>query len=129
MSDNMKNFLAKLSADVELAKKAATLDKDAIIALAKELGIELTDADFAAKDEMNADELTAIHGGSEQQDWASFDNCPGKNGIQDCFCAAGGGGQRDENGDVCACVGYGQGYRGGEMCICPLVGVGIDDDI
>ena len=128
MTENTKKFLAKLSADAELAKKAAQLDKDAVIALAKELGVELTAADFAAKDEMSADELAAVHGGNEQ-DWADFNNCPGQNGIQDCLCAAGGGGQRDENGDVCACVGYGQGYRGGTKCICPLVGVGADDDI
>ena len=128
MTENMKNFLAKISADKELAKKASALELADLIALAKELGIELTEADLAAKDEMSADELTAIHGGNEQ-DWADFNNCPGQNGIQDCFCAAGGGGQRDENGDVCACVGYGQGYRGGTKCICPLVGVGADDDI
>ena len=79
------------------------------------------------------DELTTIHGGmtstQQEQAWADFNNCPGTNGQQDCFCAAGGGGQRDENGDVCACVGYGQGYRGGAKCICPLVGVGADDEI
>lgn len=128
MTENMKNFLAKISADKELAKKASALELADVIALAKELGIDLTEADLAAKDEMSADELAAIHGGNEQ-DWADFNNCPGQNGIQDCLCAAGGGGQRDENGDVCACVVYGQGYRGGAKCICPLVGVGADDDI
>ena len=134
MTGIMKNFLKKLSENKELAEKAAKLDKEALIALAKELGFELTEADFAQPEaSLSEDELTVIHGGAtstqEEQDWADFNNCSGPNGTQDCFCAAGGGGQRDENGDVCACVGYGQGYRGGQKCICPLVGVGADDDI
>ena len=129
MTESMKTFLAKVSADKALAEKAAKLDKDALIALAKDLGIELTEDDFSAKNDVSEDELAAIHGGHDQQDWASFNNCPGKNGVQDCFCAAGGGGKQDENGDICACVGYGQGYRGGSKCICPLAGLGQDDDV
>lgn len=131
MTESMKNFLAKVSGNKALAEKIGKLEKvDDLIAAAKEVGIELTEADFTQpEDAVSEDELAAIHGGQEQQDWADFNNCPGTNGIQDCFCAAGGGGQRDENGDVCACVGYGQGYRGGEKCICPLVGVGVDDEI
>ena len=134
MTGNMKAFLKKLSENKELAEKAAKLDKEALIALAKELGFELTEADFAQPESsLSEDELTVIHGGTtstqQEQAWADFNNCSGGNGIQDCFCAAGGGGQRDENGDVCACVGYGQGYRGGRKCICPLVGVGTDDEI
>ena len=134
MTENMKNFLAKVSEDKALVEKINQLNKEALIALAKEVDVELTEADFAQPEaSLSEDELTVIHGGAtstqEEQDWADFNNCSGPNGTQDCFCAAGGGGQRDENGDVCACVGYGQGYRGGQKCICPLVGVGADDDI
>lgn len=134
MTENMKSFLAKVSEDKGLVEKISKLDKAGLIALAKELGFELTEADFAQPESsLSEDELTVIHGGTtstqQEQAWADFNNCSGGNGIQDCFCAAGGGGQRDENGDVCACVGYGQGYRGGQKCICPLVGVGADDDI
>lgn len=135
MTANMKNFLAKVSGDKALAEKIGKLEKaDDLIVAAKEIGIELTEADFAQPEaSLSEDELTVIHGGTtstqQEQAWADFNNCSGGNGIQDCFCAAGGGGQRDENGDVCACVGYGQGYRGGRKCICPLVGVGTDDDI
>ena len=135
MTENMKNFLAKVSADKALVEKIGKLEKaDDLITAAKEVGVELTEADFVqAEAPLSEDELSAIHGGvtstQQEQDWADFNNCSGPNGQQDCFCAAGGGGQRDENGDVCACVVYGQGYRGGEKCICPLVGVGADDDI
>ena len=135
MTANMKNFLAKVSGDKALAEKIGKLEKaDDLIVAAKEIGIELTEADFAQPESsLSEDELTVIHGGTtstqQEQAWADFNNCSGPNGTQDCFCAAGGGGQRDENGDVCACVGYGQGYRGGQKCICPLVGVGADDDI
>lgn len=135
MTANMKNFLAKVSEDKALAEKIGKLEKvDELITAAKAVGIELTETDFVQPENaLSEDELTVIQGGvtstQQEQDWADFNNCPGANGIQDCFCAAGGGGQRDENGDVCACVGYGQGYRGGQKCICPLVGVGADDEI
>ena len=135
MTANMKNFLAKVSEDKALAEEIGRLEKvDELIAAAKAVGIELTETDFVQPENaLSEDELTVIQGGvtstQQEQDWADFNNCPGANGIQDCFCAAGGGGQRDENGDVCACVGYGQGYRGGQKCICPLVGVGADDEI
>ena len=135
MTANMKNFLAKVSEDKALAVKIGKLEKvDELIAAAKAVGIELTETDFVQPENaLSEEELTVIPGGvtstQQEQDWADFNNCPGANGIQDCFCAAGGGGQRDENGDVCACVGYGQGYRGGQKCICPLVGVGADDEI
>ena len=129
MTENMKRFLAKVSGDKALAEKIGKLEKaDELIAAAKEIGFELTEAELAQpEDALSEDELTAIHGGNEQ-DWADFNNCSGANGVQDCFCAAGGGGQRDENGDICACVGYGQGCRGGQKCICPVVGVGMDDE-
>ena len=135
MTANMKNFLAKVSEAKARAEKIRKLEKvDELIAAAKAVGIELTETDFVQPENaLSEDELTVIQGGvtstQQEQDWADFNNCPGANGIQDCFCAAGGGGQRDENGDVCACVGYGQGYRGGQKCICPLVGVGADDEI
>ena len=117
MSENMKHFLAKLSADVELAKKAAMLDKDALIALAKELGFDLTDADFAKTEgELNENELKVVAGGKA------------------CYCVMGGGGEADSQDDVCACVAYGQGHisedsnytlkRGGVRCVCVLGGGG-----
>ena len=56
MTENMKKFLEKVSADKALAEKFANLDKDAVVALAKELGIELTEADFAQPEgEITAD--------------------------------------------------------------------------
>ena len=131
MTENMKNFLKKVTEDKELGKKVSKLNNEELIALASGLGIALTEADFVqAESALSEDELAAIHGGRDEQDWADFNNCSGTNGQQDCFCAAGGGGQADENGDTCVCVLYGQGGRGsGQTCTCPVIGVGNDDDI
>ena len=47
MTENMKCFLAKVSEDKALAEKASKLEKDELIVLAKEMGVNLTEADFA----------------------------------------------------------------------------------
>ena len=109
MTQNMEKFLAKLSADAELAKKAITLDKDALIALAKELGFDLTDADFAKPEgEVSLNELAAVTGGG------------------DCLCVAAGGGTRDEDSKPCGCVAAGGGYHdnGEQRCYCIVGGSG-----
>ena len=73
MSDNMKKFLELVSKDENLKKKLEKLDNtvyeqasQAGIALAKEFGIELTEADFVRKEsdgELSDDELDAVSGG------------------------------------------------------------------
>lgn len=63
MTTTMKAFLEKLSADKELAIKASKLDKAELIALAKELGLDLTEADFAPDASMDDAELTTVVGG------------------------------------------------------------------
>ena len=47
MTENMKKFLETVSKSEELTAKINGMDKEAIIAAAKALGIELTDTDFA----------------------------------------------------------------------------------
>ncbi len=74
MSENMKKFLELVSKDETLKQKMQAFSdmepKDAIsasIALAKELGIELSEADFAKEElgsELIDDELDAVVGGS-----------------------------------------------------------------
>ncbi len=73
MSENMKKFLELISKDENLKKKMAELEKmesdkaiREIIALAKEHGIELSEADFVkaeSDDELSDDELDAVAGG------------------------------------------------------------------
>ena len=113
MSENMKKFLEKVSADKALAEKFANLDKDAVVALAKELGIELTEADFAQPEgEIAADEMESVVGGYKR-----------------CACYAGGGGKEDSEGNVCACVGAGMGLikvDGEARCACVSVGTGYE---
>ena len=119
MTENMKKLLEKLSADKTMAEKVAKLEKADLIAAAKALGIELTEADFAqATEEINDDELNAVTGGA----------------LQNCWCVAGGGGAADpEDGTAaCACVlvGYGdRGYSAGDAyCACAATGGGYDMD-
>ena len=122
MTENMKKFLELVSKNEELGKKLCEADKEAVIAMAKELGIALTNADFAQNNELSDDELDAVAGGG----W-------------DCGCFMGGGGTGDGeitfvgetvNQKTCACVLAGAGmatYSDGKdrsRCACALAGTG-----
>lgn len=113
MTENMKRFLEKISGDRELAEKLSRAEKDALIAEAEDMGIELTDADFTPEENaMSEDELGTVAGGGQ------------------CWCAAAGGGTKDETiGDkACGCVAYGQGNdkNGDDRCACILGGSGVN---
>ena len=129
MSENLKKFLALIASNKELEKKALACNelgeekcKLAFLELAKENGIELTEADFAKKEksvsgELSDDELDAVAGG----------------GGCGCFAGGGGGGTDSNDGRTygCACVVYGQGGdgRANDMnCICPAFGTGFDNE-
>ena len=108
MTENMKKFLEAVSKNKELCEKANKLDKDALTALAKELGIELTEADFAQpKNELNDDELETVAGGK-------------------CGCMFAGGGDitNDAHGCVCAVAGIGLFRNGDTRCSCVAAGDG-----
>ena len=126
MSENLKKFLELITSDKELEKKALACNdlgeekgKLAMIELAKENGIELTEADFEKKEatgELSDDELDAVAGGG---------------GCQ-CPLAGGGGGVDANDGKVygCACTSYGQGGDGRAKdfnCFCVILGDGYDD--
>ncbi len=109
----MKKFLEAVSKSEELFKKVGDCDKEALILMAKELGIVLTDADFEKPSaELSDDELDAVSGGSDVS----------------CACALGGGGTKDNNDKTCACVLAGGGYTktGRERCVCGFAGYGYD---
>ena len=121
MNGNMKDFLKKLSGNKELAEKAAKLDKEGLIALAKELGFELTEADFVQPDgAVSDDELEVVTGGDA------------------CYCAMGGGGTDGEKDNLCVCPLVGAGMYTGDdedggpgpwaRCCCPMVGYGRSAD-
>lgn len=115
MTENFKAFLEKVSEGEALAAKVSKeTDKNAIIAMAKELGVELTLADFEdkAEAELSDDDLDAVTGGSDVS----------------CACAMGGGGTKDTNDRTCACVLAGVGYDkdGSERCLCGFAGYGYD---
>ena len=113
MTENMKKFLEQVSADKALMEQVVTLDKEALIALAKEWGLELTEADFVAPEgEIAADALETVAGG-----------------YQRCVCLFGGGGKKDEDGAACGCVAAGAGisnHDGEARCICAAAGTGYE---
>ena len=126
MSENLKKFLDLLGSDKELEAKALACNelgeekgKEAMLALAKECGIELTAADLEkqaepASRELDDDELDAVAGGD---------------GFCYCTAGGGGGGTDDNDGKVfgCGCVAYGQGGDGSASdcnCLCMIVGQG-----
>ena len=112
MTENLKKFLEAVSANKELAEKMSKATKEELIAIAKEMGFELTEADFEkpAVQTLDDDELDAVAGGDP------------------CFCAFGGGGEADANDKTCACViaGYGSTKKGDSRCTCAVGGAGSD---
>ena len=90
MSENLKAFLAKVSADAQLIERLkAAKEYGEIIALAKEIGLELTLADIEPDNsELSEDELNAVSGG--------------KSGGCFCILAGGGGGKngRDDYKEI-----------------------------
>ena len=114
MTENLQKFLELVSKNEELSKNVGKMGKEELLALAKELGVTLTEADLAkpAVQELDDDELDAVAGGSDVS----------------CACAMGGGGTKDSNDKTCACVLAGVGYDdgGGERCLCGFAGYGYD---
>lgn len=112
MTANMKKFLELISESKELAPKMKDASKDDLIALAKTLNIELTDADFEQSAEISDEELNAVAGGDA------------------CICVLGGGGAASKGEKSCVCVGGGGGqYKNGTArCACPVAGLGVMAD-
>lgn len=108
MTDNMKRLLEKMSADSALAARANGIGKDELIALAHELGLELTESDFesVADTGVDGDELEQITGGGA------------------CACAVGGGGTADDKCNACGCViaGHGTFVDNCQRCACSIGG-------
>ena len=132
MSENLKKFLELLASNKELEAKALACNdlgeekgKEAILALAKECGMELSLADLEQKAEitsreLNDDELDAVAGGAATGNEHGFCLCP---------IAGGGGGKDADDGNTfgCACVVYGQGGDGRRKdinCNCIMGGTG-----
>ena len=114
MTENMQRFLEAVSRDEALTAKIGAMGKDELLALAKALGIPLTDADLEkpAVQALDDDDLDTVAGGSDVS----------------CACAMGGSGTKDENDKTCACVMAGAGYskNGIDRCVCDFAGYGFD---
>lgn len=114
MSENFIKFMEKVFEDKNLVEQVGKeKDIQVLINTAKDMGITLTEADFATPSaELSDDELLAVSGGSDVS----------------CACAMGGGGTKDNNDKTCACVLAGAGYStsGRERCVCGFAGYGYD---
>ncbi len=125
MTNKMKAFLEAVSKDKEIKEKLkVTNDKDEIIAIAKEFGLELTEADLIPQEdgELSENELNAVAGGGA------------------CACVVGGGGTAgDREDDICYCALVGMGAHDildekGDVtsyywrCYCVGAGGGTDDE-
>lgn len=114
MNENLMKFLEQVSKDETIIQKvAAEKDPAVLVAMAKEMDIELTEEDFERPvEELADDDLDTVAGGSDVS----------------CACAMGGGGTKDGNDKTCACVLAGAGYAksGRERCVCGFAGYGYD---
>ena len=112
MTKNLQDFMAAVSNDKELIEKInQESDLKVIIAIARDMGFELTEADFAGEpEELSEAELDAVAGGTPVS----------------CACVLGGGGTKDHNDKTCACVAAGFGYTksGKRRCFCAAGGCG-----
>ena len=109
MSENFNKFLELVSKDAELSEKVRAADPETLITIAKEVGIVLTEADFApSSTEISDDELDVVAGGKR------------------CHCVMGGGGTGDDNDKTCACVAFGAGLAKDSSlrCYCGVGGGG-----
>lgn len=116
MTENAKKLLELLSQDKELAEKFSALSKEELLVHAKELGINMTEADLIAPEgDLTDSELSAVAGGTGS-------------GACCCFLAGGGGGKEHSDKTYgCACVGFGQGGNGkldSVDCLCFASGFG-----
>ena len=113
LSENLQTFLEMASKDESICARVNAANQEELIAIAKELGVELAKEDFAAcTTELDDDELKTVSGGSDVN----------------CVCAMGGGGTKDDNDKTCACVLAGVGYTDekSERCLCGFAGYGYD---
>lgn len=131
MSENLKQFFNLLANNPEIKEKALAcneLGKEkgllALIELAKEQGMELSEADFVASEgELSENELDSVSGG------AFGDGLITHEGHCGCMAGGGGGGHMYDDGATygCACVAYGQGGDGKDShweCVCLFMGDG-----
>jgi len=119
MTENAKKFLEEISKNEELMEKVDKAGKEEILAIARELNLELSDDDFnnSESEKMSEDELNTVIGAGG------------------CGCFGGGFGTLD--GLECACFAAGAGAcnsetsyctgRGNGACACPFAGAGATD--
>lgn len=113
MTENMKKFLELASGDADLTAQLKGMSKDAIIAVAQQRGMTLTEADFVADKsaELSEDELDAVAAGGK------------------CACVFSGLGTAGDNYKECSCWISGDGKFNDPVsrCFCFNAGGGVDN--
>lgn len=116
MTQKVKQFLEKVSADAELSRRLEHMSREDIVKLAGEMGINLSDSDFSASegcDELSDSELSAVGGG---------DKC----GCVVQGCGQPGRGDTSLQKCMCSITGTGEFEDGCERCTCSFAGGGVD---
>lgn len=121
MEENVNKLMELMKTDEALRERlCGAKDKDAVIAIAAERGVTLTDADF----EVSGEEKQRLLAQKEQfLQNDELDVVAGR-GNGGCGCAlVGGGGGTDV---FCGCIGGGKGTRSDSKvcCFCFVAGVG-----
>lgn len=107
MTEGIKKLLEIASRNEELKSRLNNASKEEIIALARENGIILTDADFAQSGEISDDELAAVAGGAGANSSCSRGGVDIRN--TSCSCSEQGVGVTDTL--VCGCILGGSGSQ------------------
>ena len=107
MNESAKAFLEAAKGDPELCEKLAKMSVEDVIAVAKERGVQLTEADFKAPaGEIGDEELGNVVGGGGGIDSVDLQ-------TYGCACVAyGQGGDGSITDANCVCAGYSSGKDG-----------------
>lgn len=119
MTENLKKFCEEVSKDRNLTERLKNADEAALLAVAKELNLELTEEDFQESGEaaMSEDELGAVAGGG----WCGC-GLAGLGRFDGIECKCPGAGLGFSESDTSYCVGHGNAF-----CVCALAGGGATD--
>ena len=122
MNENLKKLMEEISKNPDLTKRITKAGNGEVLAIAKELNIELAEEDLKVPEqkELSENELEAVTGGGGCG--CVLYGVGGRDGLK-CECMHYGGGVSDETSHcvgyghgACACVGGGAGATNGREC-------------
>lgn len=114
MTENMKKFLEVVSSKKDLAERVGQMSREEVLRTAEELGVALTDEDFAQQEEQGSlsdEELDCVAGGDKCGCVGLGTGQPGlgDTGLKKCECMGDGNGVFSDNVERCRCAVFGGG--------------------